>query len=90
MKYKDYYALLEVKRNATGEEIKKAYRHLAKMYHPDSNIGNLEAEEKIKLLGGKIEEIKTIEVPNSDALRKLVIIKKVKKTDKKYPGRKIK
>lgn len=49
-----------------------------------------EAEEKIKLLGGKIEEIKTIEVPNSDAVRKLVIIKKVKKTDKKYPGRKIK
>lgn len=49
-----------------------------------------EAEEKIKLLGGKIEEIKTIEVPNSDAVRKLVIIKKVKKTDKKYPSRKIK
>ena len=48
MKYKDYYALLEIKRNATNEEIKKAYRHLAKMYHPDSNIGNKEAEEKIK------------------------------------------
>lgn len=48
MKYKDYYALLEVKRNATSDEIKKAYRHLAKMYHPDSNIGNSEAEEKIK------------------------------------------
>jgi len=48
MKYKDYYALLEIKRNATSEEIKKAYRHLAKMYHPDSNIGNTEAEEKIK------------------------------------------
>lgn len=49
-----------------------------------------DAEEKIKLLGGEIEEIKTIEVPNSDAVRKLVIIKKVKKTDKKYPSRKIK
>ncbi len=49
-----------------------------------------EAKEKIELLGGKIEEIKMIEVPNSDAVRKLVIIKKVKKTDKKYPGRKIK
>lgn len=48
MKYKDYYALLEIKRNASADEIKKAYRHFAKMYHPDSNIGNLEAEEKIK------------------------------------------
>lgn len=48
------------------------------------------AKEKIRLLGGKIEEIKEVEVPNSDALRKLVIIRKVKKTDKKYPGRKIK
>ena len=49
-----------------------------------------DAKEKIKLLGGEIEEIKTIEIPNSDVMRKLVIIKKVKKTDKKYPGRKIK
>ena len=49
-----------------------------------------EAKEKIKALGGKIEEIKEIEIPNSDAVRKLVIIKKVSKTDKKYPGRKIK
>ena len=49
-----------------------------------------EAKGKIKELGGEIQEIKTIEIPNSDVLRKLVIIKKVKKTDKKYPGRKIK
>lgn len=49
-----------------------------------------EAKEKISILGGKIEEIKEIEIPNSDVLRKLVIIKKIKKTDKKYPGRKIK
>ena len=48
MRYKDYYALLEIKRTATNEEIKKAYRKFAKQYHPDSNIGNLEAEEKIK------------------------------------------
>ena len=48
MRYKDYYALLEIKRTATQEEIKKAYRKFAKQYHPDSNIGNLEAEEKIK------------------------------------------
>ncbi len=49
-----------------------------------------DAKGKIKELGGEIQEIKTIEIPNSDVLRKLVIIKKVKKTDKKYPGRKIK
>ena len=49
-----------------------------------------EAKEKIKALGGEIQEIKTIEIPNSDVLRKLVIIKKVNKTEKKYPSRKIK
>lgn len=49
-----------------------------------------DAKEKIKALGGEIEEIKTIKIPNSDVLRKLVIIKKLSKTDKKYPGRKIK
>jgi curved DNA-binding protein len=35
MKFKDYYALLEVERDADGEEIKKAYRRLARRYHPD-------------------------------------------------------
>ena len=49
-----------------------------------------DAKEKIKALGGEIQEIKTIEIPNSDVVRKLVIIKKVNKTDKKYPSRKIK
>ena len=48
MKCKDYYSLLEIKRTASGDEIKKAYRALAKKYHPDANIGNTEAEEIFK------------------------------------------
>jgi molecular chaperone DnaJ len=45
---KDYYAILGVNRKAKPEEIRKAYRHLARKYHPDVNPGNKSAEEKFK------------------------------------------
>lgn len=44
----DYYKVLGVSKNATADEIKKAYRTLAFKYHPDRNAGNAEAEEMFK------------------------------------------
>lgn len=47
-KTKDYYATLGVKKNASAEEIRKAFRKLARKYHPDVNPGDKTAEEKFK------------------------------------------
>ncbi len=47
---RDYYDVLGIDRNADEKTIKKAYRKLAKKYHPDTNQGDKDAEEKFKQL----------------------------------------
>lgn len=48
MEYKDYYKILNVDKNASQEEIRSAYRRLAKKYHPDLNPNDSKVQEKFK------------------------------------------
>ncbi|MBU7042974.1 MAG: molecular chaperone DnaJ [Theionarchaea archaeon] len=52
---RDYYEVLGIQKNATSDEIKKAYRKLARKYHPDVNPDKQEAEEKFKELSEAYE-----------------------------------
>ena len=48
MDYKDYYKILGVEKSADEKEIKKAYRRLARQYHPDVNSGDKAAEARLR------------------------------------------
>src|SRR3972149_5872131 len=58
MAKRNYYEILRVGRNAADEEIKKAYRNLARKYHPDLHPGNKEMEARFKEINEAYEVLK--------------------------------
>jgi curved DNA-binding protein len=59
--FKDYYTVLGVNKTASGDEIKKVYRRLARKYHPDMNPGNKEAETRFKEINEAYEVLSDAE-----------------------------
>lgn len=58
MEFKDYYKILELDKQSSADDIRKAYRKLAKKYHPDKNPGDNSAEEKFKEVSEAYEVLK--------------------------------
>jgi DnaJ-class molecular chaperone len=61
MDYKDYYKVLGVAKNASADDIKKAFRKLARKYHPDVNPGDKRSEEKFKEINEAYEVLSDAE-----------------------------
>ena len=55
MEYRDYYKILGVSRSASNKEIKRAYRKLARRYHPDLRPDDKSAEQKLKAINEAYE-----------------------------------
>ena len=54
---KDYYRVLGVEKTASAKELSKAYRTLARKYHPDTNPGDAKAEEQFKEISAAYEVV---------------------------------
>lgn len=70
---KDYYSVLGVPKGATDKEIARAYKKLAKQYHPDANPGNKDAEERFKEISAAYEVLGDAEARKEyDEVRRMV------------------